>query len=171
MKKTYSLLLLALILSMAAKAQTGWVTKNVDNRISVKFPVEPEIVTKAGVNSYVSKGKDSVKYSSSVMDFMVVAHRDSAALVPVKDMQQFADQLRAGIASQKLNYTFSDITIGKWNSYTAYTMTGVDKNTKGTLWMKMILIGSKMYVLTSLVPVDLVTKNNEIYLASAEFAK
>jgi|GEM_PF-3876721 len=42
MKKTYHLMLCLLMLSAAAKAQTGWVTKTMDKKLLIKFPVEPE---------------------------------------------------------------------------------------------------------------------------------
>lgn len=168
MKKHYCLLLFVLMLSAAANAQTGWITKNVDEKLSVKFPVEPEKVTKNGYESYLSKAKDSIKYSSLVMDYKVVAHLDSAALAPIKDSQEFADQLQAGVASVKTNYTFGAITLGKWNTYTTYTMSATEKTTKSTLFMQMTLIGSKMYMLSCLVPANLVTKNQEVFLASKE---
>lgn len=171
MKKTYYLLLVMLTLSAAAKAQTDWITKNVDEKLSVKFPAEPQTVTRNGIASYLAKGNDSVKYSTTVLDYKVIAHLDSAALASVKDKQQFADGLRAGIASKKTNYTFGVATVGKWKTYTTYSMSASDNTTKGTLFMYMILIGSKMYTLSCLVPANLATKNNQIFFDSAEVLK
>ncbi|MDB5287225.1 MAG: hypothetical protein JWR05_2174 [Mucilaginibacter sp.] len=171
MKKTYYLLLFALMLSAAAKAQTDWVTKNLDEKLSVKFPVEPEKVTKNGIDSYTVKGKDSVGYNAAVLDYKVVANLDSAALAPVKDTQQFADQIRMGIASKKTNYTFGDVVIGKWKTYTTYSISASDNINKNTLLMRMILIGSKMYSLSCRVPANMVTKNNEVFLGSVELMK
>jgi hypothetical protein len=37
--------------------------------------------------------------------------------------------------------------------------------------MKMILIGSKMYTLSCLVPANLATKNNQVFFDSAEVLK
>jgi hypothetical protein len=171
MKKTYYLLLFVLILSAQAKAQTNWVTKNLDEKLSVKFPVEPEKTTKNGTDVYTLREKDSMAYSANVMDYKVMVHLDSAALAPMKDTQQFADQLRMGIASKKTNYTFGDIIIGKWNSYTTYNISASDKINNNTLLLRMILIGSKMYSLSCRVPANLVTKNNEVFLGSAEILK
>lgn len=171
MKKTYYLLLFLLTISASANAQTDWVTKKLDENLSVKFPVEPQIVTKAGFDSYLAKGKDSVKYSTTIMDYKVVVHLDSAALAPMKDNQQFADQLGKGIASKKTNYTFGAVTIGKWNAYTTYSMSATENTNKGTLSIQMILIGSKMYMLSCLVPANLVTKNNEVFFGSVALLK
>jgi hypothetical protein len=171
MKKTYYLLLFVLMLSAAAKAQTHWVTKNLDENLSVKFPAEPEKTTRNGVDIYTLREADSIGYSANVIDYNVMVHLDSAALAPVKDTRQFADQMKMGIASKKTNYTFGDVIIGKWNTYTTYNISASDKINKNTLLIRMILIGSKMYSLSCRVPANLVTKNNEVFLGSAEILK
>ncbi|RYY06964.1 MAG: hypothetical protein EOP43_04675 [Sphingobacteriaceae bacterium] len=49
MQKIYCLLLFVLTLSAAVKAQSGWVTKTLDEKLSVKFPAEPQKVTENGI--------------------------------------------------------------------------------------------------------------------------
>jgi hypothetical protein len=171
MKKSYYLLLFILMLSAAAKAQTNWVTKDLDEKLSIKFPSEPQKVTKNGIYSYTLKGKDSVGYNAAVMDYKVVAHLDSATLAPMKDTQEFADQIRMGMASKKANYTFGDVTIGKWKTYTTYSISASENTNKNKLLIQIILIGSKMYSLSCLVPANLVTKNNEVFLGSVDVLK
>ena len=171
MKKTYYILLFVLLFSTAAKAQSGWVTKKLDEKLSVKFPVEPQKATRNGIDSYTSKGKDSVGYNAAVIDYKVVAHLDSATLAPMKDTQQFADQMKMGMASQKPNYTFGDVTISKWKSYTTYSFSGTENTNKSKLSVQMILIGSKMYALSCLVPANLSIKNNEVFLNSVEISQ
>lgn len=166
------LLLLLLVLSVVfTNAQTAWITKKLDGKISVKFPEEPTKTTKTASESYVFKGKDSIQYSATVLDYKILANLDSATLAPLKDSQQFADQMMAGMASQKPNYTFGEAKIGKWKTYTNYTFSGVDNTTKKQLSVQMILIGSKMYALTCLVPDKIVTKNDGLFLNSAELLK
>ena len=171
MKKTYYLLLFMLTLSAAAKAQTNWVTQNLGAKLSVKFPSEPEKVIKNGVESYTVKAKDSVIYSAGVIDFEVVAHVDSAGLAPMKDTQEFANQMRTGFASKKPTYTFGDITIGKWKTYTSYSFSGVENTNKNRAIIHMILIGSKIYSFVCRVPPNLVTQNNDVFLNSVELLK
>jgi hypothetical protein len=171
MKKNYYLLLFVLILSAAANAQTTWITKNLDEKISVKFPAEPLKDTKNGIDIYTLKQADSIAYSANMIDYNVVVHLDSAALAPMKDDQRFADQLLAGFASKKTNYTFGEITIGKWKTYTTYSFSGTENTTKATLTIQMILTGSKMYSLSCRVPANLVTKNKDSFLGSAELLK
>ncbi|OOQ59913.1 hypothetical protein [Mucilaginibacter pedocola] len=171
MKKICYLLLFVLTLSVSARAQTGWVTQKLDDKLSVKFPSAPEKITKNGVEGYTLKAKDSVGYIVNFLDFKQVANLDSAGLAPMKDKQEFADQLGAGLASATKNYTFGNVTIGEWKSYTTYSMTGTENTTKGTISIRMILIGSKMYSLSCRVPANLVTKNSDLFFASAEVLK
>lgn len=172
MKKSYYLLLLMLtMLSAAAKSQTNWVTKELDGKLLVKFPAEPQKGIKNGLDTYVYKGKDSVTYSTSVMDLKVIANFDSAALAPIKDTQKFADQIRMGIVSQRANYTFEDIAIGNWKTYTTYSVSGFENSNKNKVSLQMILIGSKMYAFSYLVPFGQVTKDNEIFFGSTELLK
>jgi hypothetical protein len=165
MKKTYYLLLFVLM-SASVKAQTGWITQNLDEKLSIKFPAQPQKTTKNGFVIYTLREPDSMAYSVAMLDYKVVLHLDSAALAPMKDNQQFADQLRAGIASNKTNYTFGDITIGKWNTYATYSMSASENINKNTLLIQMILIGSKMYSLSCRIPANMTTKNNEVFFGS-----
>jgi hypothetical protein len=165
MKKTYYLLLFVLM-SASVKAQTGWITQNLDEKLSIKFPAQPQKTTKNGFVIYTLREPDSMAYSVAMLDYKVVLHLDSAALAPMKDNQQFANQLRAGIASKKTNYTFGDITIGKWNTYATYSMSASENINKDTLLIQMILIGSKMYSLACRIPANMTTKNNEVFFGS-----
>lgn len=171
MKKIYYLLSFVLLLSASANAQTGWVTVNLDKKLSVKFPSEPEKITKNGIDVYTLRAKDSVAYSANTIDFKLVANLDSAGLAPMKEQQEFADQLGAGLASAKKNYTFGSVTIGEWKTYTTYSMSGTENTTKNTLQIRMVLIGSKLCSLSCRVPANFVTKNCDLFLTSGELLK
>ena len=171
MKKISFLLLFVLLQSAVTFAQSAWVTQKIDEKLSVKFPETPSKVIKKGSESYVNKGKDSVQYSAIVLDYKVLANLDSATLASMKDTQQFADQIRGGMVTQKPNYTFEVAKIGKWNTFTNYSFSGIDNTNKSRLSIQMILIGSKMYVLSCLVPDKLITKNDERFLSSAELSR
>ena len=171
MKKNHYLLLLVLALSSTVNAQTNWITKNLDEKLSVKFPGKPEALTKIGTVLYVYKEKDSSAYSASVVDLNVLAHLDSATLSPMKDTQEFANQLKAGIAVQKTNYMFGDIVVGKWKTYTSYNVSALDRADKNTLKMVMILIGSKMYSFSCRVPPNLNPDSDQTFFSSVELLK
>jgi len=171
MKKSYLLLLFVLTLSAAAKAQTAWVTKNIDEKMLVKFPSEPQKLGRTGIDIYTAKGKDSVVYSATVIDYQIIAHLDSATLASLKDTQEFADQMKAGMASTMTKYTLGEIKIGKWKTYTTYTISGTDNASKKTVSMQMIIIGSKMYSLSCMMPTNVPAKNTEMFFDSADTLK
>jgi hypothetical protein len=171
MKKSQFVLAVMLSFSVAASAQQKWITKPLDGRLSVKFPSEPEKVTRNGVEVFTSKEKDSVVYSAGAMDMNVVAKMDSAALASVKDDPTFAEQLVSGIASQRPNYKFEAIKIGKWNTFTTYNVSGVENTNKYTVYLQMIFIGSKLYTLICRVPTELTSKKNELFFNSATLSK
>ena len=171
MKKYCFVLLFVLTISAGANAQTAWVTTKIDNKISVKFPVEPQKINKPTGDVYVYKAPDSLTYSAAMLDMNIVAHLDSARIAQVKDMQQFADQMVRGVASAKKNYTFGEVTIGQWKTYTCYNFSAKENTNSNTLLMQMILIGSKIYTLSCRVPAGMVTKNNDVFFSSIELSK
>jgi hypothetical protein len=171
MKKNHFLLCLMLLVAVAANAQTNWVVKKLDDKVAVKFPSEPEKVTKNGNDSYIAKEKDSVWYSAVMMDLKVSANLDSATLAPLKDNPEFVEQLMKGIASQKKNYTFGEVKIDKWKTFTTYYTSATENVTKSSLSIQMIVIGSKMYSFSVRVPADLTTKNAALFFGSIELLK
>ncbi len=167
-KKSSALLLLIVFNSIMVRAQTNWIKQQLDNRVAVKFPVAPKMITQGGNIVYKGTDKDSVIYSASTIDFDVVAHLDSAKLAPMKDTQQFADGLKTGMSSSAKAYEFGDVIMGKWNGYSSYNITGknVAKHTK--IFVLIILVGSKGYYLSSLVPDGLSPKCKDDYFSMVE---
>ena len=171
MKKTYYLLLFVLFVSVAAKAQSGWVTQKMDDKFSVKFPSEPKLKTNNGINIYTYKGKDSIAYIANLVDFKVVANLDSATINAMKDSPMFIDQIKSGMVGSMPNFTLGDPVIGKWKAYTTYTIEGTGNTKKDKILIYMILIGTKMYTLSCLIPPNLATKNNEVFFNSVQLLK
>ena len=171
MQKTYYVLLFVLLLSAAAKAQTGWVTQKLDETVSVKFPTTPQKITKNGGDSYSVKGKDSIQYVAAVVDFAAATHTDANALAEMVDKPEFAEGLKQGFTEKKLNYSFGDMTVDKWKTYNIYNITGTENTNKSKLFTHMLFVGTKMYILSCMVPASLNTKLNEVFLSSADLLK
>jgi hypothetical protein len=148
MKRTLSLVMACLLAITVASAQTGWVDHKADERISVKFPAEPAEVV---VGTFAAKDKDNIAYVLTVVDFVKVANVDSAALAPVKNTPEFTSQLKVGMAQSLPDVTFEDFKISNWRGNTSYTSTGVDSK-KQIYDMFMLLIGSKLYSLSTIRP-------------------
>jgi hypothetical protein len=167
-KKTLVLLFFIVFAATALKAQTDWVKQPLDKRVAIKFPAAPKIITQGGNKVYRETDKDSIIYSASTIDFAVVANLDSAKLAPMKDTQQFADGLKAGMSRTAPGYVFSDVAVGKWNGYSSYRVTGVNATKKSKVYVFIILIGSKGYYLSCAVPDGVSPQNKDDYFAAAE---
>lgn len=167
MKKIFYLLLISICISLGAHAQSDWVKYQVGDRISVKFPTTAKKLAVGNNDVYI--GKDSVGYTAVVVDFVTTAGMDSVALAPVKDLPEFAAQLRAGMGSTMPGFTLGDVAIGKWKGHTVYDMVGTGTQRKEKMVIHMVLVGSRMCTLSVIVP-DSVgpTKDPENYFATLE---
>jgi len=149
MKKIISLVILTVVSITFAFAQTAWVNHKADNRISVKFPVEPKEVV---AGTFAVHDKDSLAYILTVVDFVAVANIDSAALALMQDTPDFAAQLKQGISSTLHDVALDDFKIGKWKGHTTYTSSGLNSKDKSQLFTYMVLVGNKLYSLSTIVP-------------------
>jgi hypothetical protein len=163
MKKTIGLFIITFVCVTIGYAQDGWVSHKADNRISVKFPGEPKEVI---AGTFATHDKDSLGYALTVVDFVTVAGIDSVTLAPMKDTPEFAAQLKQGMGSSLPGVALDDFTIGKWKGFTSYTTTGVSSTQKTKMYMFMVLIGNKMYSLSTVVPDGRSTKGRDNFFSS-----
>jgi hypothetical protein len=163
MKKTLWLFIITFVCVTFVYAQDGWVSHKADNRISVKFPDEPKEVV---AGTFATHDKDSVGYALTVIDFVAVAGIDSVTLAPLKDTPQFAAQLKQGMGSSLPGVVLDDFTIGKWKGFTSYTTAGVSSAQKTKMYMFMVLIGNKMYSLSTVVPDGKSPKGRDNFFSS-----
>jgi hypothetical protein len=168
MKKTFALIILTFTCLTLVRAQEGWVDHKADNRISVKFPNEPQEVI---AGTFASHDKDSLTYVFTVVDFVAVANVDSVALAPVKDTPQFAAQLKQGISSSLPDVALDDFKIDKWKGFSRYTSSGINNKDKSKLYTSMILIGNKMYSLSVIIPDGKATLGRDTFFASLALDK
>lgn len=146
MKKIFTLVIAAMLTVAFAHAQTGWVTHQGDNRISVKFPSAP---VEQIPGSFMAAAKDSsVACVLTIVDFVKVAGIDSIALAPIKNTPEFAAQLKTGMGSSLPNVQLEDFKIGTWKGFTSYTSSGVDPQMK-RYDIFMLIIGNKLYSLST----------------------
>jgi len=146
-----------------ASAQAGWVTHKADNRISLKFPTQPE---EKIPGSFIATSPDSTSvYVFTMVDFVQVANIDSVAIAPMKETPEFAAQLKTGILQQLHGVDLADLTIGKWKGFTSYTTTGSDA-TMRKYDMFMVIIGNKLYSFSSITKSGASLEGHDIFLKS-----
>ena len=136
MKKIYPLIIALLITAGIANAQDGWVTHVADNRVSVKFPVEPKELTPG---SFITTDNAGVAYVFTVVDFVQVANIDSVALAPLKNTPEFAAQIKTGLLQSLPGVDMADFTIGTYKGFTSYTSTGTMPLRKNTICLCLLL--------------------------------
>lgn len=163
MKKTIWLFVTTIFCATFVYAQDGWVSHKADNRISVKFPNEPKEVI---AGTFATHDKDSVGYALTVIDFVTAAGIDSVTLAPMKDTPEFAAQLKQGIGSSLPGVVLDDFTIGKWKGFSSYSTAGVNSSQKTKMYMFMVLIGNKLYSLSTVAPAGKSTKGRDNFFSS-----
>jgi hypothetical protein len=162
MKRTLSLVMACMLAITFASAQTGWVDHKADERISVKFPAEPAEVV---AGTFAAKDKDDIAYVLTVVDFVAVANVDSVALAPIKNTPEFTAQLKVGMGQSLPDVTFEDFKITTWKGFSSYTSTGVDSK-KQVYDMFMVLIGNKLYSLSTIRPDGSATTGRDDFFKS-----
>ena len=162
MKKIYALIIGLLITAGIANAQDAWVTHVADERVSVKFPVEPKELTPG---SFITSDNAGVAYVFTMVDFVKVAGIDSVALAPMKATQEFAAQLKTGLLQSLPGVDMADFTIGTYKGFTSYTSTGTDANKK-KYNMFMFIIGNKLYSVSTIAADGVSTKGRDAFLSS-----
>lgn len=145
MKKICLVLVIALVSVMSVKAQTNWINRKIDEKISVKFPSEP---TEAGPGSLMAiNTSKSLLCIVTVVDFKTLG-LDERTLDSLKNTPEFTEQVIEGLRNSMSNVKLADLTVGKWNGFTSYTTNGTDATGK-VYNMLMIIIAGKMYSATS----------------------
>jgi len=148
MKKTFLWLILIVLSIKVAHAQTGWINYKLDNKLSVKFPVTPRYINK---NTLFAMATDSSAYIVTIVDLKESDGLDSAGLVSQAGTQMFADSLRSSMLSSMAGYILSEITVGKWKSFISYNLNGGNISQEITLETFMVLLGTKLYGLSTIL--------------------
>lgn len=140
MKTILSLIILCFS-SMLLYAQNSWVTVKADQRVTLKFPFEPE---KLDRDTYMAFERDSSAFYGLVITDFTELGGDSIMLESLKKKPEFAVGLRDLAMKSIKGAKMGDIKIGNWKGFTSYTTFGTDYQNK-TYKMLMLIIGNKMY--------------------------
>jgi len=164
MRKITTLLTLVILSAGVARAQSNWVNYKIDDKLSVKFPHQPAVLEE---HSVYAKDGDSTLYMVASIDFAKIPQKlDSAQLAAVAPTMEFANEFKGGMLSQMPGSTLGDVTIGKWNGYTSYTMDGGNAANKQKLYTFMVLIGTKIYSLMAIMPENYSTSGKSSFFGS-----
>ena len=163
MKKNLFALIISASIITAAKAQSTWTYYKIDSRISAKVPNAPKPIDE---NSVMSSDNDGCAYIINIADFVKLAGLDSAKMAPMATIPDFANTLRTALLSKMPGYNLGDVKIGNWKGYPSYYVEGGNTELKIKIYTFMILIGSKLYGLTAVVPDNLTFTGKDDFFSS-----
>jgi len=146
--------------------QNGWITHKMDDRVSVKLPGKPTWI-QAGTDSL--KDKDGLIYFAILVDFVKIDDIDSATFAKYLPTQEMATSLKTGMLSKIANSNFGDVKIDRWMGHYRYTAEGENAEMKLKFYTYMVIIGTKMYGLTVVVPDGKSPKGKDDFFASLTF--
>lgn len=149
MNKLFAILITAIFAGQSTYAQSNWVDYKIDNKLSCKLPAKP---APDGDQSVMAKTADSVVCIITAIDFKKAANIDSATLAALALQNTFAQGMKNGIAKKMPGFTLGDIKTSKWNNYYCYSMEGVNTGKSFKVYTLMVLIGTHIYSLSTLLP-------------------
>jgi hypothetical protein len=163
MKKNLLLLIVFTLVITVTKAQNTWINYKIDSKLSIKVPNEPKQIDE---NSVLASDNDGAAYIITIADFQKLAGLDSAKIAPMANTPDFASSLRTGMLSKMPGYTLGDVKIGTWHGYVCYNVEGGNDASKIKVYTFMILIASKLYGLSVVVPDSLAFTGKDDFFAS-----
>ncbi|MEO6149661.1 MAG: hypothetical protein ABIP28_05845 [Mucilaginibacter sp.] len=146
-------------------AQSVWITRKIDNKLSLKFPEEPkEIKPGSFLASSADKG---TLFVFSIIDTKQIGY-DSVEFESVKVTDSFLKNFKSGIKQSLSGFEIDDIKTDQWHNLTTYIITGV--NPQGTkIDYLAIVIGAKIYALVTRRNKGIGTEDRDIYFKSVEY--
>jgi len=153
------------------RAQEGWVTHKVDERVSIKFPNEPQ---KINGGAFVSIGKDSVVYFSmsitmKLFDDLDITKADSSQIAEYFRKPESSDRVKSIITRGFPNSEIKDLKIETWNGLTHYTLSGVNSVSKARIYASVFIGANKdmtVYIQFVSVPNNASLKGKDDFFSS-----
>ncbi len=158
--------LLGIIMSpLCLLAQQKWVLVEVDNRITVGFPLAPEKIDK---NNYMSVEADSSKvYALYILDLKDEFGADSAMIDQMKNKPDFASGLGQVALKSVKGLKMAEVKTGSRQGFTSYTTSGTD--IQGNMYeLLMLIVGSKFYTFTEFHVSQLKDKKSEQFFSTIQ---
>jgi hypothetical protein len=148
--KKFRLLFVIIALSINfVFAQNNWINYRVDDKLTVKFPAQPNKLNEYGV---FVKTIDTAVFILSTVDLSKTDGLDSATVQSRAPTSEFANSLKDGMLSEMKGFTLGNVNIAKWNNYTCYNINGNNTSTKMSIYAFIVFIGTHAYDLMAIMP-------------------
>lgn len=145
MKKAFLLLFVIALSTKLTKAQTDWKSYKIDDKISIKLPIEPERKDEKNLSVVT---KDSSAYFITIIDMGV----DTAKASEIINKPDFAEGLKNAMLEKNPGFTVSEMKRGSWKNYHIFHAEGANTLSHLKVYFYMLSIGSRLYLMGDIVP-------------------
>ncbi|TKC10596.1 hypothetical protein FA048_10475 [Pedobacter polaris] len=163
-----TLIVLFSLISLFAKAQTGWVKQKFGEKLTISFPAE---VKKVSESTYIAKDSTGTVYGVVIMEIDQSAYQSTLSSDTLLVRLKFIDEVVASIKAKMPKYEIGDVKISETNTIKTYALEGTNPENKSTVYLKIFLVGDVSYSLTCFVPPGLDTKNKDLFLKNFAISK
>lgn len=168
MLKNILLLTLLSSLSIASKAQTGWVKQKFGDKLTISFPTEAK---KASESTYVARDSAGIVYGVVIMEIDQSAYTTTSSSDTALVRLKFIDEVVESVKAKMPKYAIGDLKINEVNKTKTYSLNGKNEENQSTVHLNIFLIGDVSYSLTCFLPAGVDGKNKDAFLNSFVIAK
>jgi len=162
LKKT-TLLLLLVIGAVKLNAQSKWFKQQINENVSVSFPIQPK---KVNETSYAVKDSTGTIYVSSRVDLLPITQLDLTTLNAEIETQVFADEFVVGISGSFPKYKFENPKLIMVSGQRTYAVTARDEENKLSLYMNVCFLEGTSYSFTCILPDGKSIRNKDTFLST-----
>jgi len=167
MLKKSILFFFIVIASFSVKAQEGWFTQKIDEKVTVNFPFEPKKINEQnyGIN------KDGVIYLVTFINILKATGMTKEDFDAGVSKQQFADDFAGGLIGKMPGYTFGKTKVTTSKDYPAYQMSGRNDEKKINIYLNIVFINGIAYSISCYVPDGKEIRFKDIFLTNIFVSK
>jgi hypothetical protein len=157
MTKIITLLTIITLAMSVARAQNNWKAYDIDNKLSIKFPSEPQSMGKGG--GLIAVDKDSSVYMAMVIDLGLDSSKISnEQLLAIFDKPGALNGLTKVMQSKVPDAVLSDIVKTSWKDFPCFYTEGTFTGKPLKLYCYMPLINRRLYMIAAAVQEDAIAK-------------
>jgi len=162
LKKT-TLILLLVIGVIELNAQSKWFKQQINEKVSVSFPIQPR---KVNETSYAVKDSTGIIYISSRVELLPITQLDLATFNAEIEKQKFADDFVVGISGSFPEYKFENPKLIMVSGQRAYAVVARDEVNKLNLFMHVCFLDGTSYSFSCIVPDGKNIKYKDMFLST-----
>jgi len=155
-KKIIPLLALITLVISTARAQSDWKAYDIDNKLSIKFPSQPQSMGNGGL---AAADKDSSVYIAMFIDLGLDSSKISnEQILAIFDKPGALEDLKKVMQSKAPGAVLGDLVKISWKDFPCFYTEGTFTGKPFKFYCYMPLINRRLYMITGAVREDAVSK-------------